>query len=333
MTKSFGKSPEPDRTATGLCVVGNLTIDVILRGVTTMPQWGQDVLCHDRTESVAGQAGALAFAASAMGVVTEVVSAVGDDTLGARIRTELSASNVGVDALAVVAGGVTAMTVALVRPDGERAFVSDLGTLPGFDVAATARRWTSAHAAGVVALVGTSNIRNLDREALVELFRVARREGSLTVFDPGWDPLGWPPQSVALIRAILAETDLFLPNRDEAEALTGEHDLPRVLDAFSQLCPGTTVVKDGASGSYLADTEQMVNVRAVPTSVDNAVGAGDVFDGGVIAGYLNGNDLLASLQIASAAASIYVGRREHRFPEYRECVALAKVVDVTAFNR
>jgi sugar/nucleoside kinase (ribokinase family) len=129
------------------------------------------------------------------------------------------------------------------------------------------------------------------------------------------------------------EADLFLPNRDEAEALTGEHELALVFDAFSKLCPGTTVVKGGASGSYVADAEQILNVRAVPTSVDNAVGAGDVFDGGVIAGYLNGNDLLASLRIASAAASIYVGRREHRFPEYRECQALAGVVEVSAVNR
>ena len=55
MAKSFGKSLEPGRTTPTLCVVGDLTIDVIFRGVTAMPEWGQDVLCQDRTESVAGQ--------------------------------------------------------------------------------------------------------------------------------------------------------------------------------------------------------------------------------------------------------------------------------------
>ena len=76
MALSFGKTPEPDRTTAGLCVVGNLTIDVILRGITTMPEWGQEVLCRDRTESVAGQAGAMAFAASALGVTTNIVTSV-----------------------------------------------------------------------------------------------------------------------------------------------------------------------------------------------------------------------------------------------------------------
>jgi sugar/nucleoside kinase (ribokinase family) len=333
MTISFVKTPEPNRTGAGLCVVGNLTIDVILRGITDLPLWGQEVLSHDRTETVAGQAGAVAFAASALGIATEVVSAVGDDTAGSRIRHELSDSGVGVDAAVVVSGGITPMTIALVRPDGERAFVSDLGTLPGINVAATAVQWMAAHTAGVVALVGTSNIPNIDQEAAVEFFRLARQRGALTVFDPGWDPLGWSPQTLVFVRAILAETDLFVPNQDEVEALTGERAPAPTFDALNELCPGTTVVKAGVLGSYAADGEEIVNVRAIPTSVDNAVGAGDVFDSGVIAGYLNGSDILASMALASAAASIYVGRRDHRFPEYGDCMELANVVEVSVVDR
>jgi sugar/nucleoside kinase (ribokinase family) len=332
MALSFGKTPEPDRTTAGLCVVGNLTIDVILRGITTMPEWGQEVLCRDRTESVAGQAGAMAFAASALGVTTNIVGAVGDDAAGARIRDELAASGVGVDALALVHEGSTAMTVALVRPDGERAFVSDLGSLPGFDVAATAAERLAVSPASVVALVGTSNIRSIDQDAVVELFRVARREGSLTVFDPGWDPLGWPKETVAFVQAVLAETDIFLPNRDETEALTGEREFARVIDVVTKLCPGVTIMKAGSSGSYVFDGERIANVRAIVTSVDNAVGAGDVFDSGLIAGYLNGRDILESVTLASAAASIYVGRRDDRFPNYAECAELAKAVEVVAVN-
>lgn len=326
MTISFGKSPEPHRGRTGLCVIGNLTIDVILRGITEMPEWGQEVLSLDRTETVAGQAGAMAFAASAMGVATEVISAVGDDAAGTRIRHELSASGVGVDAIAVA--GVTPMTIALVRPDGERAFVSDLGSLPEIDIDTIATQWGGAHLASVVALVGTSNLRSLDEGAVVALFRSARTKGALTVFDPGWDPHGWSDQTVQFVRAILAETDLFLPNRDEAEALTGEHELKAVFDAFAKLCPGTTVVKGGSSGSYVADGEQILNVSTIATSVDNAVGAGDVFDSGVVAGYLNGRDLLSSVALASAAASIYVGRRDERFPKYSECEELAIEVEM-----
>jgi ribokinase len=332
MAISFGKSPEPHRTGVGLCVVGNLTIDVILRGVTAMPEWGQEAVCHDRTESVAGQAGTVAFAASAMGIVTDVVSAVGDDASGARILDELSGSGVNVDAVAVAPGGTTPMTVALVRRDGERAFVSDLGILPGIDVVASATKWVAARPAGVVALVGTSNLPNLDREAAVELFRVARREGALTVFDPGWDPHGWPKETIAHVNTILTETDLFLPNLDEARALTGKEKIAHVLETFTSLCTGLTVLKAGESGSYVVDGGQVLNVQAVATSVDNTVGAGDVYDSAVITGFLNGLDLVASMALGSAAASLYVGRRADRFPKYGRLVKLAQAVVIDVIS-
>ena len=63
-------------------------------------------------------------------------------------------------------------------PDGERAFISDLGSLPGFDGGVMATGWLAEHPSIVVALVGTSNIRGIDQDAVVELFRFARQEGS-----------------------------------------------------------------------------------------------------------------------------------------------------------
>ena len=187
---------------------------------------------------------------------------------------------------------------------------------------------------GVVALVGTSNIRNIHREGIrsVELFRVARQRGSLTLFDPGWDPLGWSDQTVTLVRAILAETDLFLPTLTKPRR-SPERENSHRCSMCSTALSGTTVIKSGASGSYFADEGLIVNVPAIPTTVDNAVGAGDVFNSGVIADIPNGSDFMASLGLASAAASIYVGRRDHRFPEYGECVELSKVAGAAPDSR
>jgi sugar/nucleoside kinase (ribokinase family) len=330
---SFGKKPDLSPRISGLCVLGNLTIDVILRGVTTLPEWGRESLSRERTETVAGQAGNVAFAASAMGVTTEVVGAVGDDATGTRIRTELTAAGVGVEGVDVVAGGSTPMTIALVRADGERAFISDLGTFPGFDFVAASSSWLTERPTSVVALVGTSNIQDIDQKKMVELLRVSRGAGALTVFDPGWDPFGWPQETMTFIRAILAETDLFLPNIDEARTLTAKKELRPMFDSFDELCAGRTVVKAGANGSYIIDKGQIVHVHSIATLVDNAVGAGDVFDSGVIAGYLNGNDLLASLKLASAAASLYIGRRANRFPNFQESASRAIHVEVEVINR
>jgi ribokinase len=301
--------------------------------VTDLPEWGREVIGESRTESVAGQAANMAFAISAMGIYADVVGAVGDDAGGVRIRNELFASGVGIDGIAEIAGGTTPLTLALVRPDGERAFVSDLGSLPGFNVAAMAIQRVSVRPSSVVALVGTANVHNVDVDATVELFRMARNYGALTVFDPGWDPLGWGPKTLSFVHAILAETDVFLPNREEAEALTGEHELFQIFDAMNELGSATTVVKGGMSGSYVTDGKQLINVHAIPTLVDNAVGAGDVFNSGVIAAYLYGYEFLASLKLASAASSLYVGRRDNRYPNIQECATLADDVEVEVVKR
>jgi fructose-1-phosphate kinase PfkB-like protein len=86
------------------------------------------------------------------------------------------------------------------------------------------------------------------------------------------------------------------------------------------------VVKGGEAGSYLAVDEKVVVVESLPTKVDNAVGAGDVYDAGMVAGFLRGDDVLSSMSLATAAASLYVGRRADRFPTYEDSARLAQSV-------
>ncbi len=323
---SFPKSPTHRGSGVDLCVIGNLTIDVIMRGIEEMPHWGQEALSSGRTESAAGQAGGMAFASVAMGVRTDVVADVGADDTGARIRRELEDAGVGVGAISVVEHGTTPMTVAVVRRDGERAFISDLGTIPPFDVASVQQRLPRALEAPVLALVGTSNLPGMDLTAATALLADARRAGALTVFDSGWDADGWSPTSVAAIKAVLAETDVYLPNIDEARALTGRSEVREVMEDLAVLCPGVVIVKGGESGSYTIVDSSVVFVEAIATDVDNAVGAGDVYNAGVVAGYVRGRDVLASMALGTAAASLYVSRRRERFPTFEEVEALAQRV-------
>ena len=127
---------------------------------------------------------------------------------------------------------------------------------------------------------------------------------------------------------MLAETDLFLPNLDEARALTGESDVATILRALDEWTPGVVVVKDGKDGSFVADGEHVVVVHAIPVEADNAVGAGDVFDAGVLAGFLRGADVIEAMVSGTAAASHYVARRTDRFPSYEQCAKLMKLVNV-----
>jgi len=303
-----------------------------MRGIEEMPQWGHEALSSTRTESAAGQAAGMAFASVALGARTDVVADVGEDDAGERIIRELAAAGVGVEALGVVPGGTTPLTVAVVRGDGERSFISDLGSLRPFDIDAVVAQFPDVVTASVVALVGTSNLPGIDHGAAAGVLAAARRAGALTVFDSGWDPAGWSPTSVGALRAVLAETDLYLPNLDEARALTGRSRVNEVLEELSTLCAGVVIVKGGESGSYTALEDGIVLVEAIPTEVDNAVGAGDVYDAGVVVGYLHGRDVTSCMALGTAAASLYVSRRHDRFATFDEVDALAQRVVASAFE-
>ncbi len=295
-----------------LCVVGNLLIDIVIKGVPALPAWGTEVLGSGRSHDVGGQGANLARAAVALGLATSVVSVVGRDSDGLRVRETLDRDGVGTDAVEV-ADGDTALAVAAVRPDGERAFLTDLACSEALSGELLGRHWPLLRGARATALVGTSNLPGLDAPAIAAALTEVRRAGGLSIFDPGWQGAAAPPADQRAADRILGQVDVFLPNRDEASALTGEHRLDEMLRALGDRCPGTVIVKCGYEGSALLRDGELVAVEALPVAVDSAVGAGDVFDAGVISGLLEGADPVAAAVRGTAAASLYISRASSRF--------------------
>ena len=309
-----------------LCVVGNLVIDLIIKGVPSLPSWGHEVLGTGRSEDVGGQGANLARAATALGLSTKIVSVVGNDASGRRIRETLDADGVGTDTLDVV-GGDTALTVAAVRPDGERGFLTDLGCSAEMRPEVLARHWPRVRDARAVAFVGTSNLPGLDAACVASVLAEVRGAGALSVFDPGWSA-DYGPAALRDIDRILGVCDLFLPNREEAQAITGRSGLAEMLRVMRDRCPGTVIVKCGSEGSTLLDRDTVVVVDALPVNVDSAVGAGDVFDAGVISGFLESGDPVGAAIRGTAAASLYISRATSRFATIHDWQRVAPGVTV-----
>ncbi|HEU0116951.1 MAG TPA: PfkB family carbohydrate kinase, partial [Thermomicrobiales bacterium] len=156
----------------------------------------------------------------------------------------------------------------------------------------------------------------------------ARDAAKITVLDTGWDPDGWPPATIRGIRALLADVDLFLPNADEAAALTGFADPAAAAVALRADGPPIVVVKGGAAGSLLRVGEESVALPALPVEARDAVGAGDTFDAGFLYGLLEGSMPEAAQAFGSAAAAIYVSRLADRFPTTDEARQAAAAFDI-----
>lgn len=88
----------------------------------------------------------------------------------------------------------------------------------------------------------------------------------------------------------LEKVDVFLPNESEALQLTGAPNIEQALDILCQQT-NLVVIKRGAKGAIAQDQKRKVAVPAIPVNVLDTTGAGDCFNAGFIAAYLNGESL------------------------------------------
>ncbi len=301
-----------------ICLIGNFCIDLIIRGVPHLPAWGQEVAGEDYLLASSGQTTYTAFALRALGDQVAVIGCVGGDAWGSRIRGDLESRGVDAEGLDTIACGRTALTVAAVRPDGERAFVSDFACLNHADESVIERGWQKVDRAETVCLLGVFSWPGLSLVRTAALFRRMRQAGKVTMLDTGWDPGGWNPDTQAGLRSLLAETTIFMPNRDEAATITGSSDPAEAARRLASLGPHLVVVKLGRQGSLGWSAGRVVHQEAVPVDVVDTVGAGDVFNAGFLHARGRGEPLERCLRFGAATAAVYIGRRRDRFPSAEE---------------
>jgi sugar/nucleoside kinase (ribokinase family) len=172
----------------------------------------------------------------------------------------------------------TSCTILPIHPDGSRpawhvpganAMVSAADVPP--DVLAGA---DAVHVGGLTALPG------LDGAPAAGILAQARAGGALASADclgvRGDDP-------EALLAPVLPHLDLFMPNADEALAITGASDVAVAAGRLRALGAACVIVKCGPDGCLIADADGERAVPGVPVpAVVDTTGCGDAFCAGVI---------------------------------------------------
>ena len=285
---------------TDLVVVGDCNPDVIVAGRDVTPAFGQQEKLVDGMHLVIGGSATItAVAAARLGLRVALVAAVGDDPAGRLMTGMLAAEGVGVSAVAVRPGAPTGMTVVLSR-GSDRAILTATGSMTSLtagDVPEDLVR--SARHLHVSSYFLTEDSLG---PGLAGLFAAARAAGATTSLDTNWDPAQrW---GGGQLRAVLAQTDLLLPNEAEALALSGAGTLAEAVGALTAT-GARLVVKLGARGARTAAGGAEYDVSLPAVEPVDTTGAGDCFNAGLITGLLRGLDLprAAALGCAVGAAS------------------------------
>lgn len=287
-----------------LLIVGDCNPDIVIVGADVEPAFGQQEKLVDGISLViGGSASIMAVAAARLGLRVGLAAAMGADAAGEFMLARLAAENVDASAVVIRPDLATAMTVVLSR-GGDRAILTALGAMPTVTAAdvrtALAARPRHLHVSSYFLLE-----RSLGPE-LAELFAAARSSGITTSLDTNWDPAQrWGGEQ---LRAVLAETDLLMPNESEALHLSGLSGTADVGDAVRSLAAAgpRVVVKLGSQGAVAADGVSW-HTAGPPAGLEgglvDATGAGDCFNAGVVAGLLGGMDLAAAMALGCAVGS------------------------------
>jgi len=304
--------PRAHDGAPRVAIVGNLNMDLLLGPLAQPPTFGHEAFVAEQSLRPAGQAFQTAMALAALGDSPCLIGDVGDDPFGVGLVAALHAGGVDVAGVRTCTGRSTGLSVALFDEQRDRAFVTHLGHLEELDDTAVMDRWDHIAGCRFLLLCGYFCLPGM-RARGVEVLRRARAEGMTTALDTGWDPDGWTASARKEIRALLRQIDIFMPNRDEAHALTGLADPAAAAVELTSWGPSTTIVKLGSDGALGQRDSAYERVPALPTAVVDTVGAGDAFNAGALYGLACGWPLATVLRMGVVVASHAIARREPRY--------------------
>jgi sugar/nucleoside kinase (ribokinase family) len=221
------------------------------------------------------------------------IGRVGDDMFGRWLRDDLETEGV-TPALVVDRTRRTGVIQVLVEPDGERTMVPDRGA----NAVWTRDEVSESLIAGadMLHVVGYVLLDEASQPGALGAMAYARKHGVPISLDPSSHAplLGLGADA---FWKLVGEVDLLLPNRREAQALTGCNEPEDALRALRKHA-GTVVIKLDQDGCMALAGNDVARTPTPVVPIANTTGAGDAFDAGLLASWRLGAGLRAACRAA-----------------------------------
>lgn len=281
-----------------ILVLGSLNIDFVQR-VSRMPVPGETLRGEDLATHVGGKGANQACAAALLGGKVRFAGMVGSDLFAERLRSELRASGVDVEAIGTSArSSGTAMI--LVLPTGENVIVIS----PGAN--ADVSREAALKAVGCLQ-DGDLLLCQLEipLDTVAAALHAAQAKDVVTILDPA--------PACALPDGLLRSVSILTPNQTEAALLCGRtepvetmREAAAAADMLRKQGVGIAIVKMGSQGCFVLSEKESMEAPGFPAQVVDTTAAGDSFNGALAVALAEGNALGDAVRFANAAAALSV---------------------------
>lgn len=270
--------------------LGNPNIDLVF-GVEQVPLVDQKCLGRRLGTFAGGTTANVACAAGRLGARTCVYGQIGDDLEGQFLTAEFERFSVSAEHLRVVPGTRSSTAIIMVDGTGERALIY---------VPIAERPWDDSLPIDLFAQSRLIYTMPYEIGPFGKVAQLARQQGAQVVIDVETAMAS----NVDRLNALLALSDVVFFSESSFRAVLG---LPPTIDLMQQLLrrgPRAVVVTLGARGALAATHDAAVEQPGFPANVVDTTGAGDCFNGALLAATLEGQSLERAMRFACAAASI-----------------------------
>ncbi|TDV16413.1 sugar kinase [Paraburkholderia caballeronis] len=142
-------------------------------------------------------------------------------------------------------------------------------------------------------------------DTVAHAVHAARGSGVKVAYDPNVRLRLWSlERAQSVIGATLPLVDCFLPGIDDMRLICGLDDPDAIIDWCHARGAADVVLKLGARGSVVSDGRTRTAIEPFAVDAVDATGAGDCFDGSLLARLAAGDTLVAAARYASAAAAL-----------------------------
>jgi sugar/nucleoside kinase (ribokinase family) len=303
-------------------ILGTTTVDLFVRSDERFPTWGGEhfqasnlAWCREPLRLVLGGNGAnSACVLARLGAPVRLLSAVGDDALGALVVGWLEEAGVDLSHLVRDPACATATSVIATDAQQQRLIFHHPDAYTALAPAQVIPALVAGASEGATALLLTSwpLLEGL-RDAYAEILTAARAAGLTIIADIG--PAIGDLVRFAEIAPLLPAIDLLLANDHELAVLL-EQEKGAPLEPLAQAAymveagargiilkqgeAGATFVRAGASGM------EQSHVAAIAVPVAQTVGAGDAYGAGLLDALGRGLSTVEAMRWAAAVAALTV---------------------------
>lgn len=251
---------------------------------------------------------------SRLGCAVNYVTALGDDSLSSWMIDSWEQEGIDCALVDRHPGGVPGLYFIETDAAGERSFLYWRDQAPAkrlFDDAVARERlftklinFNYLYLSGITLAV----LSDVSRAALLDWLPTYRASGGKVIFDNNYRPRLWDSQQAAQLgyRQMYGLSDIALPTYEDEVLLFGTETEESVLERLTGYGVNTVVLKLGERGCRVKTATDDTRVSAYSVIPRDTTAAGDSFNAGFLAGFLNGKSLVASADQGCRLASVVV---------------------------